>query len=166
MSNALALRVEVAARAAVPAGVTAALMLLGSIPLKGAHVQVLEPVLAFASIYYWTLYRPDLMPAALVFALGLTTSSPARRSAATRRCWFWLSRQRRFLIDKTFVLNWVGFAVVAAGGCILVWLLASIFYGAPVDPWGLLFQTLMTIVAYPLVFRLLLHVHLSLVQPG
>lgn len=171
MSNALALRVEVAARAAVPAGVTAALMLLGSIPLKGAHVQVLEPVLAFASIYYWTLYRPDLMPAALVFALGLLydvlSGAPVGGHAAILvLAHAILSRQRRFLIDKTFVLNWVGFAVVAAGGCILVWLLASIFYGAPVDPWGLLFQTLMTIVAYPLVFRLLLHVHLSLVQPG
>ncbi len=171
MSTALALRAEAAARAAVPAGATAALMLLGSIPLKGMHVQVLEPVLAFASIYYWTLYRPDLMPAALVFALGLLydvlSGAPVGGHAAMLVLAHGiLSRQRRFLIDKTFVLNWVGFAVVAGGGCVLVWLLASIFYGAPVDPWGLLFQTLMTIVAYPLVFRLLLHVHLSLVQPG
>lgn len=171
MSNALALRAEAAARAAVPAGATAALMLLGSIPANGMHVQVLEPVLAFASIYYWTLYRPDLMPAALVFALGLLydvlSGAPLGGHAAMLvLAHAILSRQRRFLIDKTFILNWVGFAVVAAGGCILVWLLTSIFYGAPVDPWGLLFQTLMTIVAYPLVFRLLLHVHLSLVQPG
>jgi hypothetical protein len=60
MSNALALKIELAARATVPAGVTAVLMLLGSIAMNGTHVQVLEPVLAFASIYYWTLYRPDL----------------------------------------------------------------------------------------------------------
>jgi rod shape-determining protein MreD len=171
MSNALALKIEAAARATVPAGLTAVLMLLGSIPVKGLHVQVLEPVLAFASIYYWTLYRPDLMPAALVFALGLLydvlSGAPVGAHAAMLVvAHAVLTRQRRFLIDKTFILNWVGFAVLAAGGCVLIWLAASVFYSAPVDPWGLLFQTLMTIVAYPLVFRLLLHCHLSLVQPG
>ncbi|MGZ8996448.1 MAG: rod shape-determining protein MreD [Rhodospirillales bacterium] len=71
MSNIVSIKVEAAARAAVPAGMTVALMLLGSIPATGMHAQFLEPVLAFASIYYWTLYRPDLMPAPLVFALGL-----------------------------------------------------------------------------------------------
>jgi rod shape-determining protein MreD len=171
MSNALALKIELAARATVPAGVTAVLMLLGSIAMNGTHVQVLEPVLAFASIYYWTLYRPDLMPAALVFALGLLydilSGAPVGSHAAMLTvAHAVLKRQRRFLIDKTFVLNWVGFAVVAGAGCILVWLAASLFYAAPVDPWGLLFQMLMTIVAYPLIFRLLLHCHLSLVQPG
>lgn len=171
MSSALALKIEGAARAAVPAGLTVALMLLGSIPLKGVHVQVLEPVLALASIYYWTLYRPDLMPAPLVFALGLLydvlSGAPVGAHAAMLVLAHGiLSRQRRFLIDKTFILNWVGFAVVASGGCILVWLATSIFYAGPVDPWGLLFQTLMTAVSYPLVFKLLLHCHLSLVQPG
>ena len=170
MTNIVSLRIEAAARASVPAGMTVILMLLGSIPVNGIHVQVLEPLLAFASIYYWTLYRPDLMPAPLVFALGLLydviSGAPLGAHAGMMAlAHAILSRQRRFLIDKTFILNWVGFSVVAIGGCVLVWLLTSIFYTAPVDPWGLLFQTLMTVVAYPLVFRLLLFCHLSLVQP-
>ena len=171
MSNIVSIKVEAAARAAVPAGMTVALMLLGSIPASGMHAQFLEPVLAFASIYYWTLYRPDLMPAPLVFALGLLydviSGAPVGTHAAMLAlAHAILSRQRRFLVDKTFILNWAGFAVVAAGACVVVWLLTSIFYATPVDPWGMLFQTLMTIVAYPLVFRLLLSFHLSLVQPG
>lgn len=170
MTNVVSLRIEAAARATVPAGMTVALMLLGSIPVSGMHVQLLEPLLAFASIYYWTLYRPDLMPAPLVFALGLLydvlSGAPVGAHAGVLAvAHAILSGQRRFLIDKTFILNWVGFALVAVGGCVLVWLLTSIFYAMPVDPWGLLFQTLMTIVAYPLVFRLLLSCHLSLVQP-
>lgn len=171
MTNIVSIKIEAAARATVPAGMTVALMLVGSIPVNGMHVQLLEPMLAFASIYYWTLYRPDMMPAPLVFVLGLLydvlTGAPVGTHVAMLSlAHAILSRQRRFLIDKSFILNWVGFAVVAVGGCILIWLLTSIFHAALVDPWGLLFQTLMTIVAYPLVFRLLLHCHLSLVQPA
>lgn len=170
MTGVVALKIEAAARATVPAGLTVALMLLGSVRVHGVHVPLLEPVLAFASIYYWTLYRPDLMQAPLVFALGLLydilSGAPVGiHGAMLVIAHAVLCQQRRFLIDKTFILNWVGFGAVAIGGCIVVWLLSAIFYGAMVDPWGSLFQTLMTIVAYPLVFRLLLHVHLSLVQP-
>ena len=171
MSNALALKIELAARATVPAGVTAVLMLLGSIAMNGTHVQVLEPVLALASIYYWSLYRPDLMPAALVFALGLLYDILSGAPVGSHAAMLTVAHAR---VDAAAPLphrqdlrpQLVGFAVVAGAGCILVSASASLFYAAPVDPWGLLFQMLMTIVAYPLIFRLLLHCHLSLVQPG
>lgn len=169
MTLSLWLRLDTMARRLVPCALSFALLLAGSMPLMISHVQLLKPALPLAAAYYWSLYRPDLMPSPIVFILGLLYDIQSGAPAGVHACVFVVlhavvNKQRRFLIGKSFAINWMGFALVAIGAFALIWLLTSIFYAAPVEPPGLLFQTLITIALFPLLFWALLRCHIALLQ--
>ncbi|MBL8658354.1 MAG: rod shape-determining protein MreD [Rhodospirillales bacterium] len=165
------LRLGAAARTLVPAGLTFLLALAGSVPLSAIDLQIIRPLLPFAAVYYWALYRPDLLPAPVAFSLGLLVDILGGAPLGVHAAVFCLvhgglRRQRRFLVGKSFMINWSGFALVAAGALALVWLLASILHGAPLSAEALLMQAATTIAAFPLAFRLLLRCHSALTPPA
>lgn len=169
MTPSLWLRLDVTARRLVPAALSFALLLAGSIPMTASHVQVLKPALPLAAVYYWSLYRPDLMPAPVVFVLGLFYDILGGAPVGVHAVVFVVlhavvNKQRRFLIGKSFAISWMGFALVATGAFSLVWLLTSIYYATPVEPPSLLFQALTTILLFPVVFWVLLRCHIVLLQ--
>lgn len=169
MIPSLWLRLDATARRLVPSALTLALILAGPIPIGTAYVQLLKPVLPLAAIYYWSLYRPDLMPAPIAFVLGLLYDILSGAPVGVHAVVFVVlhavvNKQRRFLIGKSFAINWMGFTAVAVGAFAAVWLLTSIYYATPVDPPGLLFQTLTTVVVFPIVFWVLLRCHIAFLQ--
>lgn len=170
MNRTLWFRLMTAARTMIPAGLAFGFALAGSIPLTAMTAQILKPLLPFAAVYYWALYRPDLLPAPIAFVLGLLvdvlSGAPIGVCAATFTLAHGvLCRQRRFLIGRSFIINWMGFALVAAGSFVLVWVLTSILHGAPVPATALLFQVATTVAAFPLVFWLLHRCHTAIVGP-
>ena len=132
-------RLDHLARQLFPFALTLALLLASVVPLPVPAYASVTPSFMVMAVYFWTLYRPDLMPPAAVFAIGLLQDLLTggilginvivllALSAAT-------GSQRRFLGVALFVTVWAGFVVNSAGAAILAWSLNTVAAGAMFDP--------------------------------
>ena len=121
------------------------------------------PAFALMAVYYWTLYRPDLLPFAAVFVVGLLADllegAPLGVSPLTLLLAYALVlSQREHLMMRGFTVIWVGFLVVTAAAAALQWGVVSLFYGMLVDVRAFLFQGVFTVAVYPVVSYLLTRV--------
>ena len=58
-------------RQTVPVLTMLLLALIGSMPLGSFHTFEIFPMLNIIVIFYWTVYRPDLVPPVVLFLIGL-----------------------------------------------------------------------------------------------
>src|SRR3954467_13480670 len=64
-------RVDHVARGLVPFGLTLLLMLFAMTPTYIPGLSHITPMYAFMSVYFWSIYRPDLLGFGTVFAIGI-----------------------------------------------------------------------------------------------
>lgn len=164
-------RLDALSRDLAPVALTLVLLLLSTVPLRVATFNVLMPSLPLIAIYYWLLYRPDLMPSGAVFAIGLLedglSGTPIGVTALVLTCVHaGVSVQRRFFAGKSFAIVWLGFAVVATLAYFLAWLLVCVFYGMRVNGTGVILQGAATIGCLPLMWRPLVRCHLAILRPA
>jgi rod shape-determining protein MreD len=164
-------RLDQFARQLFPFALTIALLLVSLVPLRLPAYSSVTPSFMVMAVYFWTLYRPDLMPLSAVFVIGLLQDlltggilgvSPLvllTLSVAT-------SSQRRFLSGGLFVTVWAGFVVNAAGAAILAWLLNTLAAGALYDPRPALFQYLFTVGLYPTLGWILARAQRTVLRPA
>lgn len=143
------------ARQLTPFGLTVLLLLIGIVPLHVPGFGSVAPVLPLIAIHHWALYRPQLMPVAAVFVIGLLhdalTGAPIGVSAAVFVIVYGVvNTQRRFFFGKSFAIVWLGFGLVSAGAFVATWVLVSVFYGVLIQPQALFFQALLTLGCFPL----------------
>ena len=129
-------------------------VLLSVLPMGLPHLPVVMPFFTLMAIYYWTVTRPDLLAAPLMFLIGLLqdglAGTPLGLSAIVfLSAHYFVITQRRLLAGQSFGLNWFGFSVCAVMAGALAWLIACLFYLklVPVTPSAV--QTVLTIVLYP-----------------
>lgn len=163
-------RLDNFARSLAPGVITLLLILLSVMPTKIPGWSHIAPPLMLMSVYYWAIYRPDLLPAAAVFVLGLLedvlTGAPIGVHAFTMLTAYGLVvSQRRFFHGKSFGVVWWGFMLVAAGVMTLEWLLMSALRGGPIDPQPALFALMLTAVVYPAAAALFIATHRVLPAP-
>jgi rod shape-determining protein MreD len=137
-----------------------ALTLLTVLPLRVPPLGVAGPVWTMMSVYYWALYRPDLMPAVAVFLIGLMLDALSGTPLGINALVFLIVHrlvvtQRRFFYGKPFVIVWLGFGLVTAGAFAAAWLLTSLWHAKILDLDVLVFRSLLTLGLFPLVFRAL-----------
>jgi len=147
-------RFDLVARQITPFLLTLAVVMLALVPLHIPDFSPVMPWLALIAVYYWSVHRPDLMPAAAVFAVGLFHDLAAGTALGVGILILLLvhaliAAQRRFFISRSFLVVWVGFGFVAFGAAILLWLFNAVLAGALIDPRPALFQFLTTLAAYP-----------------
>ena len=124
------------------------------VPLGVRHLADVAPLLGLIAVYYWSIYRPQLIPAPFVFAVGLVhdllSGGPLGLMALVLvALHIFCVSQRRVLIGRSFGVGWFGFMLVAPGAALLEWIVASIYFMHPMDPVPLLVQLVLTIVLYP-----------------
>jgi rod shape-determining protein MreD len=127
------------------------------------------PFFALMAIYYWTLYRPDLLPFAVVFAAGLLADllegAPLGMSSLVLLLAYGLVlSQREHLVMRRFTVIWLGFLAVAAAAAVVQWGVVSLFYGMVLDGRAFLFQGVLTVAVYPVVSYLLTRVQRTLLM--
>ena len=81
----------------------------------------MAPALPLIAVFYWTLYRPDLMPPVAAFVIGLLQDILGGLPLGVSACVLVgvhaaVNTQRRFFIGKSFAVVWLGFALVSACG--------------------------------------------------
>ena len=146
-------------RVTVPGLMALALLLIGVLPLGLPDFGPIAPVLTLPAVYYWSIYRPDLMPAPLAFALGLlhdilNGGPPGLMALVLLLVQGACVSQSKVVVGKSFVVGWFGFLLIAAGAHIAAWLLACIYYFQALAFWPVLMQFVVTMLLYPFIARL------------
>ncbi len=154
----------------VPLGVTLLMVILGAVPVPIAGYAAVVPLFALCAVFFWAIYRPDLMPPWLVFVIGLTQDALAGTPFGLNAIMLLIvygmvASQRRFFLSKPFTLVWWGFMLVALIAIVVAWLLASIAFGVIIRPGPASFQFLITLALYPVITLLLSGAQRLLPQP-
>lgn len=148
-------RIDLFARQLTPFGLTLCLLGLSLLPMPVPGAKTVVPMLTVMAVYHWSVARPELLPAYAVFLIGLAqdmlSATPIGLFAVVlllvHGIVLW---QHRFLSGKSFWIVWLGFALAAAGGVLLGWIMAAMYYGS-VPPLGALAaQYLVSLGLYPL----------------
>ena len=143
---------------------------LSNLPISLTGGAVPSPLLGFMAVYFWSLVRPDLMPPAGAFLIGL-----AQDLLAGGPLGFWtasfvasyalLDRQRESFAGLAGIGALLGFALAAFFACATAYVIAWIYFwhAPPLTPLAL--QLAVTIVCYTLVLPVLNGIQHKIVGP-
>jgi rod shape-determining protein MreD len=145
---------DVASRYAFPGGQTMFVLLLLSAPLGIPGQAQLQPAWALASIWFWSLFRPAAVPAALVFGIGLLSDLLSQGPIGIHVLLLLLLHAvavkfRRTLTRTGFAVVWLAFTGAAAAAVAIEWLLVSLLIWRWLPPWPGLFEFGVTAGIYP-----------------
>lgn len=169
MKATLIQRMDQWVRHLLPFSVTLLLVLVDAMPTRLPDFAAVAPLLPLISVYYWAIYRPELLPPSVAFGLGVINDVIMGTPMGVSSLVYLLvqgmtASQRRFFHGKTFLVAWWAFALVAVGAVGLQWALVSVIYGHLMEPQAVLFELLMTISVYPLVSWMFARAQLALLR--
>jgi rod shape-determining protein MreD len=120
---------------------------------------VIAPSFALMAVYYWGLYRPDLMPPFAVFLVGLfqdlLSGGPLGLwSLVFLAVYGVVVSQRLFFIGKAFLAIWFGFGVMALVAGVISWMVSCLYFGMILSPLSVTVQALLSFILYPVTARI------------
>ena len=136
------------------------LLLISLLPYGIPGLDDVTPALPVMAVFYWAVNRPDLMTGFSAFMMGLLqdllTGLPLGVSSLVLLLVQAVSaNQGRFFHNKSFLVMWWGFALVAAPALLLQWLLCSALNEAVLPFVPLIISYLITGALFPLVASIL-----------
>lgn len=150
-------------RLAVPQLLLFVLLALNLMTLPIPYAGSVKPMLVMMAVYYWSIYRPTLVPPWLCFCVGLLmdilSGMPPGLNAFILVALQWLVRdQRRFLMGQPYITIWAVFGFVMTTTALIEWVLFGIAFGwAPIIPVAA--AVLLSLFLFPLVTLLLVFTH-------
>lgn len=142
------------ARNLAPATTTLLLMLLFMVPLHLPNFGTITPQIALMAIFYWAVYRPDLVGPVTVGLLGLVQDALSGTPLGMNALVFLLVHssvvsQRQLFLAHGFFILWWGFALTAMIAGLVAWSINSVinFGFIPFDP--VLYQAICSIALFP-----------------
>ncbi len=163
-------RVDAALRVVVPLGLMVFLLV--------ASVAALSYPLSFFSkipffligIYYWSIYRPTLVPPWFMFAAGISidiiNALPLGLNALSFVLFRWLiTDQRRFLMGQPFLVIWIGFLLLALVFVFVQWGIFSLINSFAIPVGELLFSVILSGTVFPVIYFLFHLTHKILPTP-
>jgi rod shape-determining protein MreD len=162
-------RMDTWVRHLVPFSITLLLLLVTTIPTHVPGFAAVAPMLPLMGVYYWAIYRPDLLPAWSAFVIGMLYDVVAGTPLGVNALVMLLvqgvaASQRKFFLGKSFAVTWWAFGLLTAGAVGLAWLLVSALDGRTVDPAPVIFEYLMTLSVFPLLTRALARTQMTLLK--
>ncbi|MBM3571991.1 MAG: rod shape-determining protein MreD [Alphaproteobacteria bacterium] len=138
--------------------------LLGTVPHGLPQFQTVTPDLAMMTVFYWSIYRPDLLPKWSVIPIGLFEDLLSGGLIGLNAVVLLLVHyvglsQRRAFIGKPFVIAWTGFMLVAISAGLVFWAVLSVMSGTLVVARSVLFQYVLTIALFPVMTWVLVRAH-------
>ncbi|MBL0941998.1 MAG: hypothetical protein IBJ00_04645 [Alphaproteobacteria bacterium] len=118
----------------------------------------------FSGLYYWVIYRPDLIPPLIIILMGLFRDSITGNPFGFSSCLLlsayaigWEIKQH--LGGRSFMLIWGGLIFYLVVTQVLEWGVFMILIHSFIDPLSLLFQLSLAILLYPLLTLILFKAH-------
>lgn len=164
MKLSLAQRLDLWARRSIPVVLTLLLLLLGTVPLGFPFLGSVAPAYTLMAVFYWAVYRPDLLPLGTVFMIGVLedalTGLPLGAGALALLFVYGTALgQRRAFLKRPFYIAWIGFAVLAAMAALLMWLLIAALNGVMIGARPAMFQYAITVALFPCLAILFVAAH-------
>ncbi|HTZ37649.1 MAG TPA: rod shape-determining protein MreD [Stellaceae bacterium] len=134
--------------------------LISVLPLQIPGYAALTPVFTLMAAYHWTIYRPDLLPPAALFAVGLTEDLLAGAPIGVSALLLLLTRiavlgQRRYFVNRTFPFVWSGFTLLTIVAMFGLWAVNCMLGFALLDIRIAIIRGALTIAIFPLASFLL-----------
>ncbi len=163
-------RMDGLARSLTPFGLTIVLVLVSILPMHIPGYSRVTPLLSMAAVYFWAIYRPNLLPAYAVFLIGLlqdilSGSIIGMNALVLLVVYGTVLSQRRFFVGKSFAVVWLGFSLVAGGGELLGWFLVSIFNLTITEPLASFVQYILTLGFFPFMAWIFLRWTQTMLKP-
>jgi rod shape-determining protein MreD len=160
MQPTLLQRMDLVARRFVPLGLTLTLMLFALTPTQITGLSQLTPMYPLAAIYFWSIYRSDLIGYGSAFTIGLLedllTGMPLGSGALVLLlCQYVVLHQHKFFNAKPFGVFWAAFGFVALAAGFIKWLCVGIVTGVFTRFSDMLGAVMMTVAIYPVIAWLL-----------
>ncbi len=126
-----------------------------ALPVRLFEGAIPTPIIPLVIVFFWSIYGPNYLPALSVFLIGLLqdllTGGPLGLWAGVYLvAQFVVMSQRSYFMGREQKVVWLGFALVAAGASVILWLVMSLMSGVLLPAGALLFQMLATVMIYPL----------------
>jgi rod shape-determining protein MreD len=153
----------------VPFGISLFLLLLTAVPTHLPGFAGIAPMLPLMGVYYWAIYRPDLLPAWAAFLIGILYDIVGGTPLGVNALVMLLvqgtaASQRKFFLGKSFAVTWWAFGLLTAGAIGASWLLVSMLIGRTIDPLPVMFEYLMTLCFFPFLTWTLAKLQMSLLK--
>lgn len=153
-------RIDLSVRHAAPIALTLIIVVLNVVPLRLPAYPILAPDFALMAVFYWTVHRPDLMPAWAVFIVGLLddilTGAPLGANALVLVVVHAvIIGQHRLFRGMGFAIIWWAFSVTVPLAHLLDSLVGLAAIRAPIDPAVLAIRAVLTAAVYPVLAWLL-----------
>jgi rod shape-determining protein MreD len=154
MRSGILSRMDLLARNLTPLVTTFLIVVVAAVPTRLPLLGLVAPSLTLIAVYYWTVYRPDLMGAVLILALGLLQDlliggPPGVTPFVLLVVYLAVVSQRRFFSGRSFGLVWWGFMLISTGAATLTWITHVVLTGTLLDPRAAGVGLLLTILLYP-----------------
>lgn len=143
---------------------TLMLLFMGLITFAIPSAAVVKPYLLLAAVYYWTIYRPNLIPAMFVFALGLLSDLIAGQpyvgvtALILLTVQFVLRDQRLYMMGQPFLMLWLGYGMTCIGAGVVFWLVFTVLSFSINPALPMVYAVLISILIFPflaLIFHLI-----------
>ena len=114
------------------------------------------PYLTLIGVYYWCVFKPEMLPVAAVFVLGLIQDvllgSPfGLTSLMLIGVHQFVYMQGRQFLERDFIFNWVVFIMLVVGYGVVYWVITSLYFREILDYLSIVGQILVTIAFYPVI---------------
>jgi rod shape-determining protein MreD len=144
----------------LPIATTVLAALLSIEPLHFNHYAALTPAFTLMATYHWTIRRPDLLPAPLLFLIGTIQDLLSGGLPGVTAVTLLLARaiavpHRHYLVDRPFSFIWAGFTLLTGGAMLFSWALHSLLAGELLDLRGPVLRAVLTISVFPIASFLL-----------
>ncbi len=151
-------------KAATPTMLGLAGVIVLALPIRLFEGLAPTPVVPLVVVFFWSIYGPNYLPPVSVFSIGLLqdflTGGPLGLWAGVYLvCQFVVLSQRPYFLGRDQKVVWIGFAVVAAGASVILWLVMSLMSGVLLPLRGLAAQMAATILIYPVFGVAFRHLH-------
>ena len=128
--------------------------LVASLPLPH-NFAVFVSLLPLATVYYWSVYTPNLLSLLPTAVLGLLFDLITAGFLGLYVLLFFIvqavaERQRRLLAEGSFMSLWVGFAVAAAVAVAVGYLVSGLKGGIFAPPTAVAYQFFAVVAVFPL----------------
>jgi rod shape-determining protein MreD len=138
----------------LPAATTVLAMLLSIQPIHISGYAAVTPAFALMAAYHWTIYRPQLLPAAALFVIGTIQDLLSGGLVGATALVLVLARaivlgQRRHFVNRSFRFVWARFMLLAAGATLFLWVLHSLFAAQLLDFRAAVIGAALTVSLFP-----------------
>jgi rod shape-determining protein MreD len=144
----------------LPIATTVLAALLSIEPLRLGGYAALTPAFTLMATYYWTIYRPDLLPPLPLFLIGAIQDLLSGGLPGVTAVTLLLARaivlpRRHYFVDRPFPFIWAGFTLLTGGAMLFSWALHSLLVAELLDLRGPVLRAVLTVSVFPIASFLL-----------